>query len=204
MKAQTKKIRQNKRNNASKLITNIKLYGGICNRIKTMATKAEERKVVSIENAMITDVTSAEIYENGSERRIEIHTDKQFERYNKKNELVISDKFSKDYSEVCKVINHPLFKLIKIEAVGKVIAPQTFSLFLFGAEISFDNLYYKKGETRNERIFEKDTIVTEITNVILHLDPICEERIREKIKDGSVYIDPRKKQTTQVVNFYNV
>lgn len=170
-----------------------------------MATNAnKERKVVSIENALITDVVTAAVYENGSDRRVEIHTNKEFEKYNKKNELAITNKFGKDFSKVVEAINHPLMKLIRIKAVGKVISPETLSLFLFGAEISFDNIYYEKGEKREDRIFERNEIVTEIKDITLHLDDVCENEIRRMITTNEVYIDPKKKQTTQVVNFYNV
>lgn len=168
-----------------------------------MATNTE-RKIVSVENALITDVVTAAVYENGSERRVEIHTNKQFEKYNKKNELATTNKFSKDFSKVVEAINHPLMKLIRIKAVGRVITPQTLSLFLFGAEISFDNVYYEKGEKREERIFERNEIVAEIKDITLHLDEVCENEIRRMITTDEVYLDPKKKQQNVNVNFYNV
>lgn len=168
-----------------------------------MATKAEERKIVTIENAIITNVNTAEAY-GGSNRRLDIFVNRDdIESYDKTGKEITTNHFSVDFTKIADSISEPLFKLINIKAMGRVIAPEVFALCLTNAEITVDRIYYKKGETRNDRAFERDTIVTEVKNVTLHMEDLFKAELQRMLQSGEVYL---KKATAQnvAVNFYNV
>lgn len=202
MKAQTKKTRQNKRNNASKLITNIKLYGGICNRVKTMATTTRESK--TFENVIINAVNTGAAY-GGSARRLElVLKDTKIPAFDKEGKETEADRFSVDYTKINDALaeSNIMFKLILAKSMGRIIKAEIYGLMLQDAEISFTRTLYQKGEKRNERAFEKNTWVCDVDKITLHTPELFQNEISRMIQCNDLY--ETVKTSNVNVNFFNV
>ena len=167
-----------------------------------MATTTKNERVINTyENAIIQSINTAEAY-GGSSRRLDIFIDKEIECFDKEGKQVTRNNFSVDYTKLCDAINVPLFKMLVIKAMGRQIKPEIFALMLYNAEISFTRTLYKKGESRENRPFEKDTFVTDVTNITLHIVPEFKQEIQRMITSNECYVT--KQNSNVSVNFFNV
>lgn len=164
-----------------------------------MATN--ERVINNYENAIIENINTAEAY-GGSARRLDIFTNTEIVCFDKEGKETKRKNFSVDYNKIIDKVNIPLFKMMVIKSMGRQIKPEIFGLMLYNAEISFVRSLYKKGEKREDRVFEKDTWVTDITNITLHIVPEFQKEIQRMIISNECYVT--KTNASNVVNFYNV
>lgn len=168
-----------------------------------MATTTRETKV--FENVIINAVNTGAAY-GGSSRRLEfVLKDVKIPAFDKKGKETEADRFSVDFTKINDAIaeNNIYFKLILAKSMGRNIKPEIYGLLLQDAEISFTRSLYQKGEKRNDRAFEKDTWVCDITNVILHTPDLFKSEIQRMIASNDLY-ESTKPQNANVVDFFNV
>lgn len=165
-----------------------------------MATTTRETK--TFENVVINAINSGAAY-GGSIRRLEFALkDCVFPAFDKEGHETSASQFSVDVTKVNGAIDDLYFKLITAKAMGRTIKAEIYGLLLQNAEITFTRSLYKKGETRNERTFEKDTWVTDITKFVLHTPELFKQELQRMISANEIYDVPNTKAMN--VNFFNV
>lgn len=167
-----------------------------------MATTTRETK--TFENVIINAVNTGAAY-GGSARRLEFVLNTKIPAFDKEGRETEADRFSVDFVKVNDVIAQAniYFKLIVAKSMGRNIKPEIYGLMLQDCELFFKRTLYKKGDKRNERVFEKDTWVTDIDKIILHTPELFQNEINRMIQCNDLY-ESNKPQGANIVNFYNV
>lgn len=165
-----------------------------------MATTTRETK--TFENVVINAINSGAAY-GGNARRLEfVLKDCAFPAFDKEGHETEAKQFSVDVTKINGAIDDIYFKLIMAKAMGRTIKAEIYGLLLQNAEISFTRSLYKKNEIKNERTFEKDTWVTDISKVVLHTPDLFKNELQRMILAGEIYDIPQPKAMN--VNFFNV
>jgi len=120
---------------------------------------------------MKANIINVEIVEKFGESRIMIQTDTTFENFDKEQKKVTTDTFGTSqkhlFSAQC---SNKIFTLMKAMRVGRTVEAGYLGLLLVGAEIEFNVKLEKAGKVVRGTTLEKDTYVTTIESLVLHID----------------------------------
>lgn len=187
---------------------------------KVMATKKEKESANNVANVS-KDVTikganikAVRVYDDGagSAKRVIFDLDcEPFESIKQETgEMFDTTSFSKDTIEVINQIGDkvPILQLASTLALGKRINPQIIALSLINAKIDIVREFKEKGEARNEgrddAIFDTDTYVTRIVNVVPASNPLNEQFIMSLIQTNLLAEAPKARITNVAPNPFQI
>lgn len=131
--------------------------------------------------ANIDTVATTEYYSNN----LTIILDREIVGYDRTNNLVIKNSFHKNIVELVKQVKKSVTAIRQAEAIalvqGKAINPMVF-LALHGAKVRCVKEFHKNGTPNlSGGTFNKDTYVTQIVGIELHIDPAFEPIVQAAV-----------------------